>query len=153
TSRETFAAIGTLGFPLLVGAASMALSELPEVIAEYRTAWQEAGHPGQGEVRLRLPIYVAESMEKARSEPHASALPYYERARQAYLRSVQTFESAARAARAMQLATLTYEDVLHTRVVFGTPRHTIERLNTLRYEVGLSGIIMEPNIGGRIPRE
>src|SRR5262245_53038457 len=75
TSRETFAAIGTLGFPLLVGAASMALSELPEVIVEYQAAWHAAGHPGQGEVWLRLPIYVAASMDQARSEPHASALP------------------------------------------------------------------------------
>jgi alkanesulfonate monooxygenase SsuD/methylene tetrahydromethanopterin reductase-like flavin-dependent oxidoreductase (luciferase family) len=153
TTRETFAAIGTLGLPLLVGVASMALPELPEVIAEYQAAWQAAGHPGQGGVRLRLPIYVAESMDQARSEPQASALPYYERVRQAYLRSVQTFESAARAARALQLATLTYEDVLQTRVVFGTPQHITDRLSTLRHEVGLSGIIMEPNIGGRIPRE
>lgn len=151
TSRETFAAIGTLGLPLLVGVASMALAELPEVIAEYQAAWHAAGHPGQGEVRLRLPIYVAESLEQARSEPQASARPYYERVRQAYLRSVQTFESAARAARAAQLATLTYEDVLQTRVLFGTPQHITARLSTLRHEVGLSGIIMEPNIGGRIP--
>ena len=153
TTRETFAAIGTLGLPLLVGVASMALSELHEVIAEYQAAWHAAGYPGQGEVRLRLPIYVAESMDQARTEPQASALPYYERVCQAYLRSVHTFESAARAARAMQLATLTYEDVLHTRVLFGTPQHITARLSTLRHEAGLSGIIMEPNIGGRIPHQ
>jgi len=151
TTRETFAAIGTLGLPLLVGAASMALSELPEVIAEYQTAWRAAGHPGQGEVRLRLPIYVAESMEQAQSEPEASALPYYERVRQAYLRGASTFEIAARAARAEQLATLTYADVLRTRVMFGTPHQVTERLTRLRHAVDLSGIIMEPNIGGRIP--
>src|SRR5215472_4003989 len=104
TTRETFAAIGTLGLPLLVGVASMALSELPEVIAEYQAAWHAAGNPGRGEVRLRLPIYVAESIEQAQSEPQASALPYYERVRQAYLRSASTFESVARAARAEQLA-------------------------------------------------
>jgi hypothetical protein len=38
-------------------------------------------------------------------------------------------------------------------VVFGTPTLVTERLSTLRHEVGLSGIIMEPNIGGRIPHE
>jgi alkanesulfonate monooxygenase SsuD/methylene tetrahydromethanopterin reductase-like flavin-dependent oxidoreductase (luciferase family) len=153
TTRETFAAIGTLGFPLLVGLASAAMSELAEGIAEYQAAWHEAGHPGQGEVRLRLPIYVAEDMERARSEPQASAMPYYERVRQAYLRSANTFENPARAARAARLATLTYADVLQTRVVFGTPTLVTERLSTLRHEVGLSGIIMEPNIGGRIPHE
>src|SRR5262249_18109041 len=90
TSRDTFAAIGALGLPLLVGVGSRALVELPEVIAEYRAAWQAAGHPGQGEVRRPLPIYVAESLEKAQSEPQDSAMPYYERVRQAYLRSAQT---------------------------------------------------------------
>jgi alkanesulfonate monooxygenase SsuD/methylene tetrahydromethanopterin reductase-like flavin-dependent oxidoreductase (luciferase family) len=153
TTRETFAAIGTLGLPLLVGVATMALSELPEVIAEYQAAWQAAGHPGQGEVRLRLPIYVAASMDQAQSEPQASAMRYYKRVRQAYLRSVQTFESAARTARAAQLAALTYADVLRTRVMFGTPQHVTARLSRLRHALGLSGIIMEPNIGGRIPRE
>jgi alkanesulfonate monooxygenase SsuD/methylene tetrahydromethanopterin reductase-like flavin-dependent oxidoreductase (luciferase family) len=153
TTRETFAAIGTSGFPLLVGLASAAMAELTEGIAAYQAAWQEAGHPGQGEVRLRLPIYVAEDMDRARSEPQASAMPYYERVRQAYLRSAQTFENPARAARAARLATLTYADVLQTRVVFGTPTLVTERLSTLWHEVGLSGIIMEPNIGGRIPYE
>jgi alkanesulfonate monooxygenase SsuD/methylene tetrahydromethanopterin reductase-like flavin-dependent oxidoreductase (luciferase family) len=153
TTRETFAAIGTLGFPLLVGLASAAMAELAEGIAAYQAAWQEAGHPGQGEVRLRLPIYVAERMDQAQSEPQASAMPYYERVRQAYLRSAQTFENPARAARAARLATLTYADVLQTRVVFGTPTRVTARLSTLRHAVGLSGIIMEPNVGGRIPHE
>ncbi|HEY5864335.1 MAG TPA: hypothetical protein VI542_02105 [Candidatus Tectomicrobia bacterium] len=112
-----------------------------------QAAWQEAGHPGQGEVRLRLPIYVAEDMDRARSEPQASAMPSYERVLQAYLRSAQTFENPARAARAARLATLTYADVLHTRVVFGTLTLVTEWLSTLRQEVGLSGIIIEPNIG------
>jgi alkanesulfonate monooxygenase SsuD/methylene tetrahydromethanopterin reductase-like flavin-dependent oxidoreductase (luciferase family) len=153
TTQETFAAIGTSGFPLLVGLASAAMAELAEGIAEYQAAWHKAGHPGQGEVRLRLPIYVAECMDRARSEPQASAMPYYERVRQAYLRSANTFESPVRAARAARLATLTYEDVLQTRVVFGTPKLVTERLSTLRHAVGLSGIIMEPNVGGRIPHE
>jgi alkanesulfonate monooxygenase SsuD/methylene tetrahydromethanopterin reductase-like flavin-dependent oxidoreductase (luciferase family) len=43
--------------------------------------------------------------------------------------------------------------IVHTRVVFGTPARVTERLSTLRQEVGLSGIIMDPNIGGRIPYE
>ena len=114
---------------------------LAEGIAEYQAAWHETGHPGQGEARLRLPIYVAEDMDRARSEPQASAMPYYERVRQAYLRSANTFENPARAARAARLATLTYADVLQTRVVFGTPTLVTERLSTLRHEVGLSGII------------
>jgi alkanesulfonate monooxygenase SsuD/methylene tetrahydromethanopterin reductase-like flavin-dependent oxidoreductase (luciferase family) len=51
----------------------------------------------------------------------------------------------------MQLQTLTYEEVLQERVVFGTPAQVVERLRTLQHAVGLSGIIIEPDIGGDIP--
>jgi alkanesulfonate monooxygenase SsuD/methylene tetrahydromethanopterin reductase-like flavin-dependent oxidoreductase (luciferase family) len=80
-------------------------------------------------------------------------MPYYERLRQGYLRSPQHFESAERTAKATQLATLTYEDVLQERVVFGTPTHVVTRLRAAQQALGLSGIIIEPNIGGGIPRD
>jgi hypothetical protein len=126
---RTFAAIGTLGCPLLVGLASAAMAELAEGIVAYQAAWQEAGHPRQGEVRLRLPIYGAEDMALARSEPQTSAMPSYERVRQAYLQSAQTFANSTRTAR---LVTLSSADVLHTRVGCGTPTRVTERLNALR---------------------
>jgi alkanesulfonate monooxygenase SsuD/methylene tetrahydromethanopterin reductase-like flavin-dependent oxidoreductase (luciferase family) len=145
--RDTFTAVGTMGLSLLVALIGTPMSELATVIAAYQAAWQAADHSGQGEVRLRLPIYVAESPHRAEADPHASVTAYYERLRQGYLRSPQGFERAA------QLATLTYEEILRERVVFGTPRHVVERLRTLQQTLGLSGIIIEPNIGGDIPRE
>jgi len=147
---ETFTAIGTMGLSLLVALIGTPMSALATVIAEYQAAWQAAGHPGQGEVRLRLPIYVAETLDRALADPQPSIMPYYERLRQGYLRSPQGFESAERTVRAAQLATLTYEEVLQERVVFGTPRHVADRLRTLQQAVGLSGIIIEPNVGGGI---
>lgn len=151
TTRETFTNIGTLGLSLLVGVATMTLAEILAVITDYQAAWQAAGHPGQGDVWLRLPIYVAACMNQARSEPQESVVRYYKRVRQAYLHQSTTFENAARASRAAQLMNLTYDDLLHTRVVFGTPEHVTAQLSTLRQEGGLSGIIMEPNLGGHIP--
>jgi alkanesulfonate monooxygenase SsuD/methylene tetrahydromethanopterin reductase-like flavin-dependent oxidoreductase (luciferase family) len=150
-TRETFAAVGTMGLALLVALIGTPMSELATVIAEYQAAWQAAGHPGHGEVRLRLPIYVAETLNNAEADPYPSVMPYYDRLRQGYLRSTQRFESAERTARAAQLATQTYEEVLRERVVFGTPRHVAERLRTLQQALGLSGIIIEPNVGGGIP--
>lgn len=123
TTRETFTNIGTLGLSLLVGVATMTLAEILAVITDYQAAWQAAGHPGQGDVWLRLPIYVAACMNQARSEPQESVVRYYKRVRQAYLHQSTTFENAARASRAAQLMNLTYDDLLHTRVVFGTPEH------------------------------
>jgi alkanesulfonate monooxygenase SsuD/methylene tetrahydromethanopterin reductase-like flavin-dependent oxidoreductase (luciferase family) len=152
-TRETFAAIGTMGLSLLVALIGTPMSELATVIAVYQAAWRAAGHPGQGEVRLRLPVYVAETLHAALADPRPSVMPYYERLRQGYLRSAQRLESVERTARATQLASLTYEEVMQERVVFGTPRHVVQRLRTLQQALGLAGIIIEPNVGGAIPTE
>ncbi len=150
---ETFTAIGTAGLPLLVALIGTAMSELAAMIAAYQTAWQAAGHPGRGEVRLRLPIYVADTLTEAQADPHAGVMPYYERLRLGYLRGSQPFESAERTARAVQLETLTYEEILRERVAFGTPQQVVKRLRALQQEVGLAGIIIEPNVGGGVPPE
>jgi alkanesulfonate monooxygenase SsuD/methylene tetrahydromethanopterin reductase-like flavin-dependent oxidoreductase (luciferase family) len=92
-------------------------------------------------------------MERALSEPEDSAMHHYMRLRQALLRSATAAEGDARATRAERLTTLTYEDVVKERVVFGTPERVAKRLRTLQESLGLSGFIMEANIGGRIPPE
>jgi alkanesulfonate monooxygenase SsuD/methylene tetrahydromethanopterin reductase-like flavin-dependent oxidoreductase (luciferase family) len=147
-TRDTFVAVGRMGLALLVALIGTPMSELAAVIAAYQAAWQAAGHPGRGEVRLRLPIYVAKTLEQAQADPQPSAMAYYDRLRQGYLRSTQGFEGEERTARAAQLATLTYEEILRERVVFGTPGSVAERLRTMQRVLGLSGIIIEPNIGG-----
>ncbi|ETX07373.1 LLM class flavin-dependent oxidoreductase [Candidatus Entotheonella palauensis] len=150
---DTFTAIGRAGLALLVALIGTPMSELATLIAHYQTAWQAAGHSGQGEVRLRLPIYVAETQSRAQQEPYASVMPYYERLRRGYLQNAQQYEGRERTARAAQLAALTYEEVLKERVVFGTPKQVAERLCALRQSMGLSGLIIEPNVGGIIPPE
>lgn len=151
-TRDTFTTIGTMGLPLLVALIGTPLSELAPVIAEYQAAWRAAGHPGQGPVRLRLPVYVADTLESAQAEPYGSVMPYYDRLRQGYVRSAQQAASADHAARAAQLATLTYAEVLQERVVFGTPELVCTRLHSLQQALGLSGVILEANVGGVIPQ-
>lgn len=153
STRETFEAIGMMGLPLLVALIGTSMSELATMIAAYRSAWQAAGHLGEGEVRLRLPIYVAATRNQAQSDPCSSVMPYYDRLRQGYLQSLKGYESAERTTRAAQLATLTYDEVLQERVVFGTPRDVTERLRTLQQTAGLAGIIIEPNVGGGLHPE
>jgi alkanesulfonate monooxygenase SsuD/methylene tetrahydromethanopterin reductase-like flavin-dependent oxidoreductase (luciferase family) len=149
-THETFAAAGTMGLSLLVALIGTPISELATVIGTFQAAWHAGGHPGQGQVRLRLPIYVAETEHHAMTDPQPGVMPYYERLRQGYLRSPQRFESAERTMRAAQLSTLTYEEILRERAVFGTPKQVATRLRTLRQALGLSGIIIESNIGGGI---
>jgi hypothetical protein len=40
----------------------------------YRQAWQDAGHPGQGDVTLRMPVYVGQTHAQAIADPQASTL-------------------------------------------------------------------------------
>lgn len=148
SSRETFVAIGAMGLPLLVALIGNPVSELEPMISAYRTAWKTAGHPGEGEIRLRLPVYLANTQSQAESDPHPSAMPYYDRLRQGYLRSLQGYESAERERRAAQLAAFSYDEILQERVVFGTPKDVARRLCALQESLGLSGFIIEPNIGG-----
>jgi hypothetical protein len=41
--------------------------------------------------------------------------------------------------------------VLRDRVAYGTPAMVVDRLRQLRNELGLAGVIIESNVGGRIP--
>ncbi len=46
---------------------------------------------------------------------------------------------------------MTYEDALLDRLVYGTPETVVRRLREISDELDLSGIIVEPNVGGLIP--
>jgi len=150
---DTFTAIGRAGLSLLVALIGTPVSGLTAMIELYQSAWRAAGHPGRGEVRLRLPVYVAETLSRAQAEPRDSVMPYYERLRLGYLQNAQQYEGRERTARAAELETLTYDEVLQERVVFGSPKHVVERLRHVQQMVGLSGFIIEPNVGGIIAPE
>jgi alkanesulfonate monooxygenase SsuD/methylene tetrahydromethanopterin reductase-like flavin-dependent oxidoreductase (luciferase family) len=153
TTRDSFAAMGELGLPIFAGLGGAAVPELARAIAVYREAWREAGHPGDGDVILRVGIYVAEDQERAFSEPQASTMSYYNRIRQGLLQTAGAFGGELRAQRAQSLATLTYESALQDRLVYGTPDAVANRLQELQKELGLSGVLMEPNVGGLLPPE
>jgi alkanesulfonate monooxygenase SsuD/methylene tetrahydromethanopterin reductase-like flavin-dependent oxidoreductase (luciferase family) len=151
TTRETFGFMGRLGLPIFASLGAAVMSNLAQGLGDYRTAWRDAGHVGDGDVMLRLPIYVAPTMERALSEPENSTMHHYTRLRQALARSASAAEGDMRATLAERLTSMTYDDVVRDRVVFGTPDLVAQRLQTLQETLGLSGFIMESNVGGRIP--
>ena len=151
TTRDTFGFMGQLGLPIFASLGTAVAEDIAEALQEYRTAWHEAGHAGDGDVILRLPIYVAPTVEQALAQPKDSVMHHYTRLQQAFLRSSGMVEGDARATRAARLATLTYEDIVQERVVFGTPAQVTARLQALQSRLGLSGFIMESNVGGRTP--
>ena len=75
-------------------------------------------------------------------------MSYYNRIRQGLLQTAGAFGGELRAQRAKTATTLTYESALQDRLVYGTPDAVANRLQELRDELGLSGVLMEPNVGG-----
>ena len=51
------------------------------------------------------------------------------------------------------MAKLTYEEILETKVICGTPEAVIDRLNQFKETLGLTGFTAELNPGGLLPRE
>jgi alkanesulfonate monooxygenase SsuD/methylene tetrahydromethanopterin reductase-like flavin-dependent oxidoreductase (luciferase family) len=153
SSADTFVAIGRLGYPIFVMPRGT-FSDMRPPIESYRAAWREAGHPGQGQVYLRVPIYVGETAERARSEPEESIMHFF-REQAARLRASAnrpgTLASEGRAERAAALDNLTYDDAIRGKIIIGTPDAVAAQLAALRDELGIDGILAELNTGGRIP--
>ncbi len=155
-SSETFTRLGEAGHPIFVGLRGMDIPELRQNVNEYRRAWKEAGHPGEGDVSLRIPVYAGETQEQAMDEPFDSISSYFGRMGSLYR------ERAGRAGldvtelgdgRADRLAALSYEEMLETKIAFGTAESLVDRFTQLKEELGLDGIVAELNAGGLIPEE
>ena len=156
TTEETFPMVGRLGLPLFVGLRLMDIPELRVSLEEYRKAWHEAGHPAEPSVYLRFPVYAATTESGAVDEPRESITYFFGRqaelARSAVGRA-GTGPAERRQAQADRMANLSYEQILQTKVAFGTAACLIDRLTQLREELGLNGIVAELNPGGLIPPE
>lgn len=105
---------------------------------------------------LRVPAYIAETEERARSELRESLMHFYQRQAELAIDSARRSGGPAaeqRVRRAERLQNLTYEDALRTQVLVGAPDSFTEGLRGLQEELGLNGILAELNCGGRIPHE
>jgi alkanesulfonate monooxygenase SsuD/methylene tetrahydromethanopterin reductase-like flavin-dependent oxidoreductase (luciferase family) len=154
TSIDTYATIGTLGHAIFVAARLGTLSELAPLVRGYRKAYSAAGHPGTGEVYLRVPVYLAETEEQARREPEASVMHLFRAIGGQLEKSANVSGARAieqRAERGQQLQTVSYDDALRDKMIVGTPDQVVEKLQRLREEIGLDGILAELNPGSLIP--
>ena len=156
TTEETFPRVGEMGLPIFVGLRGMDIPELRVHLQAYRKAWHEAGHAGDGDVFLRMPVYAAATEQGALEEPYDSIMYYYTRQADLTRSAVGragTGSAELRQARAERLSTLTFDEILHTKVAFGTAPALIDRLSQLQEELGLNGVVAELNAGSRIPAE
>jgi len=155
TSEETFPIIGRMGYPIFINPSRVfALSELAPSIQKYRAAWKEAGHPGEGEIGLRVPIYLAETVEKAYSEPMESTVASISNLGQRVAASAgRTGTTGNWQAESDRILNMTYDDWIRDKVVFGTPEAVVDRLRQLKEELYLDQVVFEINFGRQIPRD
>ena len=153
-SPDTFEQTGREGYPIFVATRLGDLTELVPNLRVYREAWAAAGHPGNGRVYLRVPVYVAKTEAQAREEPRESVMDFYrylgERIEQsASQEGARAIEN--RAERGQRLMNINYDEVLRSKIIVGTPAMVTDRLGQLQRALGLSGILAEMNCGMRIP--
>ena len=155
TSAETFSLVGKMGYPIFINPSRVAtLLDLKPLIAEFHQARKEAGHGGPVDVGLRVPVYVAETAEKAYSEPKESTMFQMRRLVNVITRSAsQEGISDDRMAQARRLEAMSYDDVLANTVIYGDAESVAERLGQLQEELGLTQIIYEVNFGCNVPLE
>jgi len=155
-SPDTYPAVGERGLPIFINARYGSFSEFVPEIRRYREAYAAAGHPGRGQVYLRVPTYVAETEAQARAEAEESLMHFYReqagRLRDSLTRA-GTRAIEGRAERLKRIENLTYEEALTGQVLIGTPDIVTERLRMLQVEIGIDGILAELNCGGLIPHE
>jgi alkanesulfonate monooxygenase SsuD/methylene tetrahydromethanopterin reductase-like flavin-dependent oxidoreductase (luciferase family) len=156
TSADTYPVIGAMGLPIFVAVRLGTIEELGPNIAAYRAAYRAAGHEGQGEVYLRVPVYVGDNEEEARVDPERSIMQFY-RTLGAQLEDSATRAGARaieqRAERGQALQTISYDDALRDKVIVGTPATVAARLQDLTAKLGLNGVLAELNCGGLIPND
>jgi alkanesulfonate monooxygenase SsuD/methylene tetrahydromethanopterin reductase-like flavin-dependent oxidoreductase (luciferase family) len=157
TSADTFELVGRMGYPIFINPSRVtSLLDLKPMIAEFHAARNKAGHTGTVDVGLRVPVYVAETKEKAYSEPKESTMYQMERLIRVITDSVgQTGITASddRAGQAQRLQSMSYEDVLDNMVIYGTPESVVERLQELQEELGINQVTYEVNFGCSVPLE
>jgi alkanesulfonate monooxygenase SsuD/methylene tetrahydromethanopterin reductase-like flavin-dependent oxidoreductase (luciferase family) len=146
-SEDTFPVLGRLGYPLFVAVRSGSLGGLAPDLRAYREAYRAAGHPGEGQVYLRLSMHLAETDAQARAEAEPSIMAGYKK----LITQLEGSPNARRRAELGDVLTLTYNDVLRDKVVVGGPETVANRLRQLHDELGIDGILAELNFGAGIP--
>ncbi len=155
-SPDTYPSIGSQGHGIFVAARTGNLSELKPFVQSYQEAWKKAGHPGRGQVFLRVPVYIADTEEAALEEPRESILHLLRTIGARLEASAQISGTRAienRAERGAKMQSIQYDEVVKERMIVGTPESVIDRLAEVKEEIGLDGILAELNPGSLIPHD
>jgi len=125
-SEETFPSLGEAGYPIFVAVRSGSLSGLAPDLAAYRQAYKAAGHPGEGEVYLRLTLHIADSDRQALEEAETSIMSGY----RTLSTRLENSPNRRRAAEAQMVKTISYEEVRRDKVIHRRARKRRRTLAT-----------------------
>ena len=155
TSAESFPITGEMGYPILINPSRVfAFGELAEPIAAYRRAWQDAGHPGEPEVGLRVPVYVAATEEQAYQDPREGALFMARRLGERVAGYADYGGTTGDwGTEGSRILGMDYDDWLRDKVAYGTPEQVTRRLRQLQADLDLTQIIYEIDLGNQLPYE
>jgi alkanesulfonate monooxygenase SsuD/methylene tetrahydromethanopterin reductase-like flavin-dependent oxidoreductase (luciferase family) len=145
-SRASFQMLGGLAFPILIRH-QMEIAELQDLLDQYASARQAAGDTSANNVTLQASCYVAETMERARSEPEYSTV----RDRKIALMTRAGLEGDTEAGARLAVE-VKYAQLL-PRLLFGTPEAIVDRIAEYRETLGITGLSLNVNPGGQIPFE
>src|SRR5204863_2930126 len=132
-------------FGIFVGARRGTFDEVLPNLRIYRDAWKAAGHPGEGEVYLRAPVYVADTIDQALSDPEESLMNFYRYLGARLEESANRpgiFDTERRVEGAQRLQTLTWDEARHGRAIVGMPGMVADNFGTLRYLLDTGGIFV-----------
>ena len=148
TIDETYPLVGKMGLPIFLAVRTTPIAHLEQNVVAYRAAWKAAGHPGDGDVSLIVPVYVAETAQAARDDPEDSMM--------FFLRSIGDMLARGTTKRitdGRRLLSITYEEVLKELAVYGTADEVADRLLQLRETLGYTSLSVWMNSGGQVPHE
>jgi alkanesulfonate monooxygenase SsuD/methylene tetrahydromethanopterin reductase-like flavin-dependent oxidoreductase (luciferase family) len=153
-SPDSFSRFGERGFRIFIGLRQGGVPQLVPYVQAYRAAYRAAGHPGDGGVYIRVPVYVADTVEQALRDTEPSITEYF------HNRGTFSSRQLVRAGGKAELTEhpeggmpITWDELLEERVIVGSPETVTERLRELRDLLGVDGVLAEINSGGKIPRE
>ena len=133
---ETFRTAGALGAHVLTHLLGQRLEELPEKIRQYRAAWTEAGHPGEGTVTLMVHTFVGPTAEWVREKVRAPFAQYLRRSLDLFSRfAASVGEQTVSAERPEDLEAMIGRAVdryLDVAGLFGTPEMCLELAERIR---------------------
>jgi alkanesulfonate monooxygenase SsuD/methylene tetrahydromethanopterin reductase-like flavin-dependent oxidoreductase (luciferase family) len=157
TTEDSFSRVGRLGFPIFLSMRGMDVNDLETNLQDYHRAWRESGHAGtSGDISVRFPMYIAPTDDEAMDEPKESIEAYFKRMRRIFEEGwgrSGTEYWERRQKRIEQLEKLTYEEIIDTKVIVGSPERVIDRLTQYKEMLGLTGFTAELNPGGLLPPE